>query len=98
MIPLRPIISKHTSNRGEVLDKLLGFLIKHNLHKTGKVNCVLAEKKEENELFRFLATLIKSESIVTGKMQVTTKCENVASSATFAVSGLEPCSNEETDY
>ena len=50
------------------------------------------------ELFRFLANVIESESTVPGKMLVTTKGQNVASSATLDVSGLQPCSHEEADY
>lgn len=54
--------------------------------------------RNKTELFRFLATVIESESTVRGKMLVTTKGQSVASSATLDASGLQPCSHEEADY
>ena len=43
------------------------------------------------EIFRFLATIIKSESTAPRKMLITTKGQNVASSPTLDVSVLQSC-------
>ena len=54
--------------------------------------------RNKTELFRFLATVIESQSTVAEKILITTKGQNVATSATVDVSGLQSCSHEEADY
>ena len=54
--------------------------------------------RNKTELFKFLASAMEPDETAAGQILITTKGQDVASSALLDTSDLEPCSHEEADY